>query len=59
MAGKFVIAKETKPEVLDWGKLGWLSNPPNDRREAADRDRREPRRPARGTIFTSTPTRRR
>ena len=29
MAGKFVIAKETKPEVLDWGKLGWLSNPPN------------------------------
>ena len=29
MAGKFVIAKETKPEVLDWGKLAWLSNPPN------------------------------
>jgi quercetin dioxygenase-like cupin family protein len=28
MAGKFVIAKETKPEVLDWGKLGWMSNPP-------------------------------
>ena len=27
--GKFVIAKETKPEVLDWGKLAWLSNPPN------------------------------
>lgn len=29
MAGKFVIASETKPEVLDWGRLGWLSNPPN------------------------------
>ena len=29
MGGKFVIAKETKREVLDWGKLGWLSNPPN------------------------------
>jgi quercetin dioxygenase-like cupin family protein len=29
MAGKFVIAKETALEVLDWGKLGWLSNPPN------------------------------
>jgi quercetin dioxygenase-like cupin family protein len=29
MAGKFVIAKETKPEVLDWGRLSWLSNPPS------------------------------
>jgi quercetin dioxygenase-like cupin family protein len=29
MGGKFVIAKETKPEVLDWGRLGWLSNPPS------------------------------
>jgi quercetin dioxygenase-like cupin family protein len=29
MAGKFVIASETKLEVNDWGKLGWLSNPPN------------------------------
>jgi quercetin dioxygenase-like cupin family protein len=29
MAGKFVIARETKPEVLDWGRLAWLSNPPN------------------------------
>jgi quercetin dioxygenase-like cupin family protein len=28
MPGKFVIASETKPEVLDWGRLGWLSNPP-------------------------------
>jgi quercetin dioxygenase-like cupin family protein len=24
-----VIASETKPEVLDWGRLGWMSNPPN------------------------------
>ena len=29
MGGKFVIASDTKLEVLDWGKLGWLSNPPN------------------------------
>ena len=29
MGGKFVIASKTKPEVLDWGRLGWLSNPPN------------------------------
>ena len=29
MAGKFVIAKETKPRSIDWGRLGWLSNPPN------------------------------
>jgi quercetin dioxygenase-like cupin family protein len=29
MGGKFVIASETKPEVLDWGKLGWLSHPPS------------------------------
>jgi quercetin dioxygenase-like cupin family protein len=29
MVGKFVIASETKPEELDWGRLGWLSNPPN------------------------------
>ena len=27
--GKFVIASGVKPEVLDWGRLGWLSNPPN------------------------------
>jgi len=27
-AGKFVIAKDVEPEVLDWGKLSWLSNPP-------------------------------
>jgi quercetin dioxygenase-like cupin family protein len=29
MAGKFVIASETRPEVLDWGRLAWLSSPPN------------------------------
>jgi quercetin dioxygenase-like cupin family protein len=29
MAGKFVIAAETKPEVLDWGRLRWMSNPPS------------------------------
>lgn len=29
MAGKFVIAKEVVPEINDWGRLGWLSNPPN------------------------------
>ena len=28
MAGKFVIAEETGQEVLDWGRLRWLSNPP-------------------------------
>jgi quercetin dioxygenase-like cupin family protein len=28
MPGKFVIASETPPEVLDWGKLRWMSNPP-------------------------------
>jgi quercetin dioxygenase-like cupin family protein len=29
MGGRFVLARETEPEVLDWGRLGWLSNPPN------------------------------
>jgi quercetin dioxygenase-like cupin family protein len=28
MPGKFVIRKEVSPEVLDWGELRWLSNPP-------------------------------
>jgi len=27
--GTFVIAKDTKLEINDWGRLGWLSNPPN------------------------------
>ena len=29
MAGRFVIAGEVEPEVLDWGRLRWLSNPPS------------------------------
>jgi quercetin dioxygenase-like cupin family protein len=29
MAGKFVIGGETAQEVLDWGELRWLSNPPS------------------------------
>jgi quercetin dioxygenase-like cupin family protein len=29
VTGKFVIARDTELEVLDWGRLGWLSNPPN------------------------------
>jgi quercetin dioxygenase-like cupin family protein len=28
MAGKFMVRKEVSPEVLDWGELRWLSNPP-------------------------------
>ena len=28
MPGKFVLAAETDKEVLDWGKLAWLSSPP-------------------------------
>ena len=28
MPGKFVIAAEVEPEVLEWGQLRWLSNPP-------------------------------
>lgn len=28
MGGKFVIARDTQEEVLDWGRLRWLSNPP-------------------------------
>lgn len=28
MPGKFVLASEVRPEVLDWGQLRWLSNPP-------------------------------
>ncbi len=29
MAGKFVVRSEVEPEVLDWGQLRWLSNPPS------------------------------
>ena len=28
MPGKFVIRSDVTPEVLDWGQLRWLSNPP-------------------------------
>jgi quercetin dioxygenase-like cupin family protein len=28
MSGKFVMAREATPEVVDWGKRGWLSNQP-------------------------------
>jgi quercetin dioxygenase-like cupin family protein len=28
MGGKFVLARETGEEALDWGRLRWLSNPP-------------------------------
>ena len=28
MVGKFVMAKNARPEILNWGQLGWLSNPP-------------------------------
>lgn len=28
MTGKFVMAKDTRPEVLAWGRLAWASNPP-------------------------------
>jgi quercetin dioxygenase-like cupin family protein len=28
MKGKFVLAADVDRETLDWGTLGWLSNPP-------------------------------
>jgi quercetin dioxygenase-like cupin family protein len=28
MEGKFVLAEEVSPEILDWGQLRWMSNPP-------------------------------
>lgn len=28
MTGKFMMSSQTPPEVLDWGKLRWMSNPP-------------------------------
>jgi len=27
--GSFTIAAETRPEVLDWGQLRWMSHPPS------------------------------
>jgi quercetin dioxygenase-like cupin family protein len=29
MGGKFMMAGKTQAEVLDWGTLRWLSNPPS------------------------------
>ncbi len=29
MTGKFMMAAQTEPEVLDWGLLRWMSNPPS------------------------------
>ena len=29
MQGKFVIANEVEPEILEWGQLRWLSHPPS------------------------------
>lgn len=28
MAGKFVVAADVEADVLDWGRLHWLANPP-------------------------------
>ena len=59
MAGKFVIRKEVSPEVLDWGELRWLSNPPTTGAGQLTVIDVTPRLRARGTTSTSTPTRRR
>lgn len=29
MSGKFMFSADTPPEVQDWGKLRWMSNPPS------------------------------
>ena len=29
MSGKFMIRENVAAEVLDWGQLRWLSNPPS------------------------------
>jgi len=29
MTGKFMMSAETQPDVLDWGKLRWMSHPPS------------------------------
>ena len=29
MGGKFVLSKNTPQEVLDWGRLRWMSHPPS------------------------------
>ena len=28
MSGKFMLSSETPAEILDWGKLRWMSSPP-------------------------------
>jgi quercetin dioxygenase-like cupin family protein len=28
MTGTFMLSRDTAPEVLDWGKLRWMSSPP-------------------------------
>jgi quercetin dioxygenase-like cupin family protein len=28
MSGTFMMSRDTPPEVLDWGKLRWMSSPP-------------------------------
>ena len=28
MVGKFVMARDARPEMLNWGQVHWLSNPP-------------------------------
>lgn len=28
MSGTFMMSAETEPEILDWGKLRWMSSPP-------------------------------
>ena len=29
MTGRFMMSADTPPEVLDWGKLRWMSHPPS------------------------------
>ena len=29
MTGKFMMSADTPPEVLDWGRLRWMSHPPS------------------------------
>jgi quercetin dioxygenase-like cupin family protein len=33
MTGKFMMAADTPPETLDWGKLRWVSRPPSTQAE--------------------------
>lgn len=29
MSGRYMMSAETSPEVLDWGRLRWMSHPPS------------------------------